>query len=113
MAFRRIVKGVKAVSECSTVFSRIRRFANHLPDPEIEEMGAGKNILRPPRKRMGFEIMIKNDKICVNNYLPAVAARKMDGKISFDKRGKIVNLSKILTDREKVRKKGDNHVFCI
>ena len=49
--------------------------------------------------------MIKNDKICVNDYSPAAAARKIDGKISFDKKGIIVNLSKILTDREKVRKK--------
>ncbi|MEK6535815.1 MAG: hypothetical protein AABZ40_09240 [Thermodesulfobacteriota bacterium] len=54
---------------------------------------------------MGFETMIKNDKICVNDYSPAAAARKIDGKISFDKKGIIVNLSKILTDREKVRKK--------
>jgi len=62
---------------------------------------------------MGFETMIKNDKICVNDYSPAAAAWKIDGKISFDKKGIIVNLSEILTDREKVRKKGDNHVFCI
>jgi hypothetical protein len=60
---------------------------------------------------MGFEIMIKNGGICVNDY--SAAAGKMDGKIPFDKRGIIVNLSKILTGREKVRKKGDNYVFCI
>jgi hypothetical protein len=53
---------------------------------------------------MGFEIMIKNDKICVNDY-SAAAAGEMDEKISFDKRGIIVNLDKILTDREKVPKK--------
>jgi len=85
MAFRRIGQDAKAVSECSTVFSRIRRFANHLPDPEIEEMGAGKNILRSPKKRMGFEIMIKNDKICVNDYLAAAAAQKWMEKYHLTK----------------------------
>ena len=48
-------------------------------------MGAGKNILRPPKKRIGFEIMIKNDKICVNDYSPAAAAQKWMEKYHLTK----------------------------
>jgi hypothetical protein len=49
MAFRRIGQGARAVSKYSTVFLTDSTFANHLPDLEIEDIGAGKNILRPPK----------------------------------------------------------------
>jgi len=38
-------------------------------------------------------------------FRAVTVAGKIGGKISFDKNGIIVNLSEILTDREKVRKK--------
>jgi len=34
---------------------------------------------------MDFEIMIKNDKICVNDYSAAAAAGKTDGKYHLTK----------------------------
>ena len=57
--------------------------------------------------------MIKNDGIRVNDYSLPAPVGKIDEKIPFDKREIIVNLDKILTDRKKVRKKGDHHVFRI
>jgi hypothetical protein len=46
--------------------------------------------------------------VCLDALLLIIGALRLQPnawKISFDKRGIIVNLSKILTDREKVRKK--------